>query len=187
MTLSRRAGVRSTPIGPPHAWALDWSWIGFVTAAGVPFVALRLFNHALLDHYPLFVPLCGMLGLGSGALVGMVLRALASRTRSSSYRAVAFLGMPVVLGSWGAAVASAAHWLSGAPWVGSTDGIVLSWALGTMAATLQVAWLAPTYPWWAAEPARRNAWRFGVLPMVTVLLGAITPFASLPLLSAMGY
>ncbi|MEN0067852.1 MAG: hypothetical protein AAGA48_37330 [Myxococcota bacterium] len=159
-------------------WVFDWSVIGFVTSTFVPLVGVTLYSPNLLSTP--YVAVCAMLGIPTGGLVGWGLHTLGQRLRPGSFRALGFSVFPLVLGLWGATVAMGAAFL-----VLSTNHIVLAWPMGTVAAMFQTLWLVPTYVWWASDPARRNALRLFVLPAISLVVGVITPFFGMPILSFM--
>ncbi|MEO0603119.1 MAG: hypothetical protein AAF211_16890 [Myxococcota bacterium] len=173
------------PLLTVEDWSLDWSIVGAVTAFVVPAVPLgmpMLFGAGKLEGL-IYCAMCAMLGIPTGALVGAALWAIRRQLPLRSYRAAALVLLPLGLGLWGALVASAGVYLA---LTSPSEMVLLAWPLGTIAAVLQTVWLAPSYPWWSRDPGRRNALRFVVLPLASIVLGVLVPFLGLPVLIGAG-
>ena len=170
------AAIPDAELDSRGQWAIDWGLTGFVTAFVVPLVGLAIYARPLLSTP--YVVVCAVLGVPSGALVGLLLWTLRRRLAPRSYRAMALL-LPPVLGVWGAGVASL-----GAAMTLEFETIAMAWPMGSIAAMLQTVWLAPSYPWWIRDEGRRDSLRWLVLPVASGLVGVVTPLFGIPIVLA---
>ncbi|TNE86984.1 MAG: hypothetical protein EP330_20460 [Deltaproteobacteria bacterium] len=141
-------------------WIRDWALLGGLTGALAPgalvFVTTRD-DPEIPSEVLNFVWTAGVLGLVSGAIVGIVLcLALQRVPRFARVSASAVLGF-VVLGAWGATVSGLAAALTV-----TLDVAVVAMLLGAIAAVFQCGWVTPLYAWLAGRD----------LPRLWVVLGA---------------
>jgi hypothetical protein len=150
---------QSHPLGNPWTWARDFALVGGVSSFLAPYLVVR-------DHYGMdYIALSTAMGIGFGAVLGLVLPRILTRMGQIPFWALLFTLGPSLGLLWGAAVgASSGQILKADMWMVST-------LFAAPAAAFQFGWL--WLPYTVVRAREKRAWPLVAFACVMPVAGLV--------------